>query len=240
MKTAIQPEVVDNAGVSEDFLLVCEGLEHAFRDTRGRKQVLRGLDLRLKHGELLCVSGRSGAGKSTLLHCIAGLLEPDEGKMSFEGLALRGLRESRRARLRSGPIAVVFQSLRLLEHLSVGENILLPSLFSGQKTSSGRVGEILEELGIEGFEEAMPGDLSGGERQRVALARALLQEPKLLLLDEVTANLDTRTADLILGALGRLRKRKGVGMLAATHHAGMIEMADRHLRMESGLLESTP
>jgi len=237
MKTAIQPEVVDNAGVSDDFLLVCEGLEHAFRDIRGRKQVLRGLDLRLNHGALLCVSGRSGAGKSTLLHCIAGLLEPDGGKMSFEGLPLRGLRENRRARLRSGPIAVVFQSLRLLEHLSVGENILLPSLFSGKKTDTGRLRETLAELGLEGFEEAMPGDLSGGERQRVALARALLQEPKLLLVDEVTANLDAATAKLILDALKRLRKRKGVGILAATHHPGMIDMADRHLRLKEGLLE---
>ncbi len=217
-------------------LLSCEGLERSFRDSRGSRLILRGLDLSLRRGELLCISGRSGAGKSTLLHCLAGLLRPDGGSIRFEGQAIEKLSETRRARLRAGPVAVVFQSLRLLEHLSVAENILLPGLFAGRRRKADEINDLLEELGLGGYAEAMPSDLSGGERQRVSLARSLMQEPSLLLADEVTANLDRETAEMILGVFDRLRSSGRTGILAVTHHPDLIGMADRHLRMEDGLL----
>lgn len=217
-------------------LLSCEGLERSFRDSRGSRLILRGLDLSLRRGELLCISGRSGAGKSTLLHCLAGLLRPDGGSIRIEGQAIEKLSETRRARLRAGPVAVVFQSLRLLEHLSVAENILLPGLFSGRRRKADEINDLLAELGLGGYGEAMPSDLSGGERQRVSLARSLMQEPSLLLADEVTANLDRETAEMILGVFDRLRRGGRTGILAVTHHPELIGMADRHLRMEDGLL----
>ena len=237
MKTALRKKVVDNAVVKDSKLLGCEGLERNFRDSRGLHPVLRGLTFGLERGELLCISGRSGAGKSTLLHCLAGLLRPDQGRILFEGRQLKSLSEGKRSRLRSGPIGVIFQSLRLLEHLSVAENILLPGLFSGRRKGSDEIARVLEELGLGGYGGAMPGDLSGGERQRVALARSLMQEPTLLLCDEMTANLDQETAEIILKILSRLRSGGRTGILAVSHHPGLIEMADRHLRLEDGLLE---
>lgn len=224
--------------MKEAHLLSCEGLKRAFRDARGVHSVLAGVSFSVHRGELLCITGTSGAGKSTLLHCIAGLLHPDGGRILFEGRPLDRLSEGRRARLRAGSIAVVFQSLRLLEHLSVAENLRLPGLFSGRRTVSGEIARVLEDLGLGGYAEAMPTDLSGGERQRVALARSLLQTPSLLLADEITANLDGETAEIILRVLDRLRSGGRTGIIAVSHHPGLIEMADRHLRLEDGCLET--
>lgn len=221
-------------------LLSCEDLSRSFRDSRGVRKVLDGVSFTLGRGELLAISGNSGAGKSTLVHCVSGLLGLERGRVLFCGRDLQTLRGSARDRLRSSEIAVIFQSFHLLSHLNVRENLLLPGLFSGRHHGSSEIAAILRRVGLAGFERAMPRDLSGGERQRVAVARALLQGAKLLLCDEITANLDAGTAEDILQLLRRILAEGQTGILAVSHHPSMLEMADSHLRLEKGLLGPAP
>ena len=221
-----------------DPLVRLTGVHRAFGRKGSIRKVLRGVDLEITRGELVCLTGRSGAGKTTLLHIVAGLERADEGEVMLDGQALNRLSESGRARLRARSIGIVFQAFNLLDHLTVGENVMLPAAFlRGWKgDAKDRAVEVLDRVGLADRFETLPGVLSGGERQRVALARALFAVPSLLICDEVTANLDLETAGEVVALIDSLRRDENIAVLAATHDEVLVRLANRRFRLEDGEL----
>lgn len=224
--------------MTTDSLVRLTGVHRGFRRRGMVRQVLRGVNLEVERGELVCLTGRSGAGKTTLLHIVAGLERADEGEVLLDGQTLNRLGESERARLRARTVGIVFQAFNLLDHLTVGENVMLPAAFlRGWKgMARGRAAEVLDKVGLGGRFGTLPGVLSGGERQRVALARALFALPALLICDEVTANLDGETAEEVVTLIDQLRREENIAVLAATHDDTLVRLADRRLRLEDGRL----
>ncbi len=213
-------------------------------------KVLRELDVEIHEAEMVAVVGLSGVGKSTLLHCLGLLDTPTSGEITYrdDAHAWRSsdLAEDDRCRLRNHFIGFVFQFFHLLPDLDVLENVLLPTLVS-QKTNEwnshrsmleqkGKA--LLERVGLKGRELQAPGTLSGGERQRVAIARALMQSPKLLLCDEPTGNLDSRTSESIHQLLRELHQDLSTSILVVTHDPDLASLADRRLQMVDGRFES--
>jgi len=198
--------------------------------------------LEVEAGEFVSILGRSGSGKTTLLHIIGGLDSGFEGEVEVAGSSLGLLDDSRLSGLRNAGIGFVFQAYHLLDHLSVGENAALPSLFARGPTTmsaagvSRRTGEVLERVGLRDRVGDRPSELSGGERQRLAIARALFQEPRLLLCDEPTGNLDDATGADIVVLLGGIHRDDGVTVVTATHDGAISRTAGRVLRLDDGLL----
>lgn len=225
--------------MTTDELVRLTGVHRGFGRRGTARQVLRGIDLEITRGELVCLTGRSGAGKTTLLHIVAGLERADEGEVLLDGRALNGLSESGRARLRARTIGIVFQAFNLLDHLTVGENVMLPAAFLPvwMGSAQNRAEEVLSLVGLGDRFEALPRVLSGGERQRVALARALFALPSLLICDEVTANLDLETAREVVALIEELRREQNIAVLAATHDQALVQLADRRLILEDGRLQ---
>lgn len=224
--------------MTSDPLVRLKGVHRGFGRRGMARQVLRGVDLEVAPGELVCLTGRSGAGKTTLLHIVSGLERADEGEVLLDGQALNRMGESGRAQLRARTIGIVFQAFNLLEHLTVGENVMLPAAFlrGWVENARDRAGEVLDKVGLGDRFEALPGVLSGGERQRIALARALFAVPALLICDEVTANLDLETAREMVALIDGLRRDENIAVLAATHDEALVRLADRQLRLEDGKL----
>lgn len=222
--------------MASDVLVQMKGVHRGFGRSNSFRPVLCGVDLMISRGQLVCLTGRSGAGKSTLLHIVAGLERADEGEVFLAGQNLSGIGESGRAALRARAIGFVFQAFNLLDHLSVGENVMLPAAFlRGWKgDAQSRAREVLERVGLGDRAEAFPGSLSGGEKQRVALARALFPVPSLLICDEVTANLDLETADEMVTLIDELRREENLAVLAATHDEALVRLSDRRLNLQEG------
>jgi putative ABC transport system ATP-binding protein len=195
---------------------------------------LRGVSLRVEAGEIVAISGVSGSGKSTLLACLAGLDEPTGGTVHVLGERMSRQSETRRARMRSRSIGMLFQSANLLAHLDVRSNVLLAQRLAGRLDST-RVEALLAGLGLAARSHARLTELSGGELARAGLAVALANDPPLLLADEPTGELDTETAREIV-ALLRARATGGIAVLAVTHNAVLTDAADRVLELESGRL----
>ncbi len=225
--------------MTTDELVRLTGVHRGFGRRGTARQVLRGIDLEIARGELVCLTGRSGAGKTTLLHIVAGLERADEGEVLLDGRALNGLSESGRARLRARTIGIVFQAFNLLDHLTVGENVMLPAAFLPvwKESAQNRAEEVLSLVGLGDRFETLPRVLSGGERQRVALARALFALPSLLICDEVTANLDLETAREVVALIEELRREQNIAVLAATHDQALVQLADRRLSLEDGRIQ---
>ncbi|MEN8165580.1 MAG: ABC transporter ATP-binding protein [Acidobacteriota bacterium] len=224
--------------MNSDPLVQLNGVHRGFGRRGKVRPVLRGIDLEVAPGELVCLTGRSGAGKTTLLHIVSGLERADEGDVLLNGQDLNRLGESGRAGLRARTVGIVFQAFNLLEHLTVGENVMLPAAFlRGWKGNArDRAVEVLDRVGLGDRFESLPRVLSGGERQRVALARALFAVPALLICDEVTANLDLETAGEVVALIDSLRRDENIAVLAATHDEALVRLADRRLQLEDGLL----
>jgi lipoprotein-releasing system ATP-binding protein len=207
-------------------------------------EVLRGVSLRVEAGEFVAVMGPSGAGKSTLLHLLAGLDTPTGGTVLWEARPVSGLSDAKRAAFRNRMLGIVFQFYHLLPELSALENVCLPGLVSARSASGGsggngralraRAASCLEQVGLSARVRHRPGELSGGEQQRVAIARALINKPKLLLCDEPTGNLDSKTGEGIIELLASLRKRDRVGLVLVTHEAALSRLADRTIVLEDG------
>ncbi|GEL19917.1 ABC transporter ATP-binding protein [Pseudonocardia asaccharolytica] len=198
---------------------------------------LRGVDLRVRTGDWLAVVGPSGSGKSTLLNIVGCLDRPDEGSYRFDGLDVTSLSDRGRAGLRSHRFGFVFQSFHLLAHRTVLENVMLAEVYA-MRPRTGRRDRALAALAAVGLADRtahLPTHLSGGERQRAAIARALVNEPALLLCDEPTGNLDSRTTAAILGLLGDLHDR-GLSIIVITHDPGVAERAQRRVRIVDGEL----
>ena len=190
----------------------------------------------MERGEFVAIVGTSGSGKSTLLHMLGGLDYPDAGKVYIHGKDIFSLKEEARTIFRRRKIGFVFQSYNLVPVLSIYENVVLPVELDGKKVDNQFVKEILDILGILEKSAYLPEQLSGGQQQRAAIARALAIKPSILLCDEPTGNLDSRTSQDVLGLLKVFSKKYNQTILMITHDEEIAQMADRIIRIEDGML----
>jgi putative ABC transport system ATP-binding protein len=204
----------------------------------GALRVLEGVSIRVSRGESVAVTGPSGSGKSTLLGLLAGLEEPSEGEVFLEGQSITAMDEERLAAFRGKHIGFVFQSFRLLPTLSALENVRVPLDLAGRKGSGDLAMEWLRRVGLEKRSAHLPGQLSGGEQQRVALARALAPKPSVLLADEPTGNLDSKTGAEMKALLFSLVKKSGSALVLVTHDLALARSADRVIRFKDGRIAS--
>ncbi|MEU1933741.1 ABC transporter ATP-binding protein [Streptomyces coeruleorubidus] len=204
--------------------------------THGRTPALRGASVDLHAGEILAVTGASGSGKSTLLHCLAGIVRPDEGSVSYDGRRLEDLPEKRLSELRRTDFGVVFQFGQLIPELTALDNVALPLLLAGtdRARARARAGEWLERFGVRGQEDLRPGEMSGGQAQRTALARALVTDPKVVFADEPTGALDSLAAEQVMTALVHTARESGTAVLLITHDAKVAAYADREVQLRDG------
>jgi lipoprotein-releasing system ATP-binding protein len=198
--------------------------------------VLKGISLDIARGEILAIVGASGAGKSTLLHIIGTLDRPTSGTVLFEGRDLFRLSEQEQAGFRNRRIGFVFQFHHLLPEFTALENTYLPALIEKGSTAQVRAdaGALLKDVGLGDRLHHKPGELSGGEHQRVAVARALMQRPALVLADEPTGNLDTRTGEALFALMRELNRARGTTFVIVTHNEKLSSQADRIVHMEDG------
>ena len=202
--------------------------------------VLRGVTLSVEEGESLAITGLSGAGKSTLLHVLGGLDRPTSGKVLYRGRDLYAAGDRERSAIRAQKIGFVFQAYHLLPELTVSENVLLPSLSAhgaflrGAKLRT-RAEELLGRVGLADRALHRPNELSGGEQQRVAIARALMNGPELLLADEPTGNLDSKTGEDVLRYLFGLAAEQGLTLVIVTHNEAIASRCGRHVVLRDGL-----
>lgn len=222
-----------------DVVLRLSGVEKFYNKGQTNEvQVLRGVDLDLKAGEMVALVAPSGAGKSTLLH-IAGLLdEADAGVVEIGGQVLSGKSDRRRTNARRRDVGFIYQFHHLLPEFSALENISLPQMANGdgRGKAQGRARALLETVGVAHRADHRPAALSGGEQQRVAFCRALANEPRVLLADEPTGNLDPGTSDQVFEALMGLVRETGMAALVATHNLELAARMDRVVRLENGVL----
>lgn len=200
--------------------------------------ILSQVDLEVAAGESLAIIGRSGSGKTTLLSLLAGLDLPSHGEIALDGVALSGLDEEARARLRAGRVGFVFQSFQLLGGFTALENVMLPAEIAGQDRAAERARALLEQVGLGARLDHYPSQLSGGEQQRVALARAFASEPKILFADEPTGNLDTETGAHIIELLFQLNRDQGTTLVLVTHDPALAARCDRTVVLDGGRLQA--
>ena len=217
-------------------ILTARGVRKSYLMGGRPLEVLRDIELTVARGEFLAVRGASGAGKSTLLHLLGGLDLPSAGEIIFDGADLRALPARALARLRNRRVGFVFQAYHLLPELSALENVALPARMAraspGDAAARGRA--LLERVGLGRRLEHRPYELSGGEQQRVAIARALINGPDLILADEPTGNLDSRTGEEIIHLLCALREERQATLIMATHDARIAARAPRALELVDG------
>jgi ABC-type lipoprotein export system ATPase subunit len=225
----------------DDFILRTEGLCKSYQMGEAEVSVLKGVDLAVKTGEFVAIVGASGSGKSTLLHILGALDRPDKGIVSFEGRVLGRMRERELNKFRNKMVGFVFQFYHLLDELSVLENVFLPAMASksvfgwlgSRKWARNRARELLNELSLSERANHKPYQLSGGERQRVAIGRALMNEPRILLADEPTGNLDSATGNGILKVFEKLNK-DGQTIVMVTHDEKIARKAGRIITLADG------
>ncbi len=215
-------------------LLEVEGLSKNYREGEAETRVLDGARFELLRGETTSLVGSSGAGKSTLLAVLAGLMLPDSGEVRFDGKDITKLDEAGRAGLRARRIGVVLQSDNLIPFLTAAENVELAIELAGGSHAERQAKELLGELGLAERADDMPRRLSGGESQRTSLAVALVNEPDLLLADEVTAELDSASAEMVIGVILEASGARGLTVLIVTHNDQLAERAQRRLRVVDG------
>ncbi|HZC06048.1 MAG TPA: ABC transporter ATP-binding protein [Ktedonobacterales bacterium] len=204
---------------------------------RERIDILKGISLRINHGEFVAVMGPSGSGKSTLLGIIAGLDNPTSGKVLIDGIDITKMGEGQLAKVRNAKIGMVYQAFNLIPTLTAQENVEAP-LYVGKHAGrpSDRAKEILELVGLGHRLRNRPNQLSGGEQQRVAVARALATDPAIVIMDEPTGNLDQKNSENVLAMVRDLRDRTGKTFIIATHDPNVARAADRAVRIVDGLI----
>ncbi|MBX3733738.1 MAG: ABC transporter ATP-binding protein [Verrucomicrobiae bacterium] len=216
--------------------LQATGLRRIYAIGHRTLEVLRGVDLTVEHGEFVALCGASGAGKSTLLHLLGGLDRPDAGEVRFQGTSLGRMSSSALPAFRNRHVGYVFQSYHLLPELDALENVALPARMARHPFGEaiGRARELLRRVGLGDRLDHLPQELSGGEQQRVCLARSLVNGPQLILADEPTGNLDSRTGEEILQLLLELRQELGTTLVIATHDTRVAAHAGRVVAMADG------
>jgi lipoprotein-releasing system ATP-binding protein len=219
-----------------EALVIIENLSKSFQHMGRTLEVLRGIDLNIYPGEILCIVGPSGAGKSTLLHCIGTLDLPTSGRIRLAGDELTTLGGTRLASIRNRTIGFVFQFHHLLPEFDALENVMMPGLILGKskRDLEKRASALLEEVGLGHRGTHRPGELSGGEQQRVAVARALLLDPKLVLADEPTGNLDSATSDAIHDLFFQINRDHGTTIVVVTHNPAFAQRMPRVVHMRDG------
>jgi putative ABC transport system ATP-binding protein len=205
----------------------------------GQQQVLHNVSVEIQRGELVSIVGTSGSGKSTLLNVIGGLDRQYVGDVTVLDESFANLSDKRLSQLRNNRIGFIFQAFNLLDHLTCWENVALPGFFGKHPGDARKMAtEHLERVGLEDKINIKPGNLSGGQKQRVAIARALFNKPDLLLCDEPTGNLDTRTGQQIIDLFSSLNKNMGITLIIVTHEQRVSEVADRCIQLEDGKVVS--
>ncbi len=202
-------------------------------------RALDGVDLKVEKGEFAAVVGTSGSGKSTLLHMLGGLDRPTSGSVTVDGKDIFSLKDEALTIFRRRKIGFVFQNYNLVPVLSVYENIVLPIQLDGQKPDGAYAGQIIETLGLEKKLQNLPNNLSGGQQQRVAIARALAAKPAIILADEPTGNLDSRTSQDVMALLKITSQKFAQTIVMITHNEEIAQMADRIIRIEDGKIRSS-
>lgn len=228
MATSPVPPVIELHSLTKTY-----GINDAART------VLDGIDLTIKKGEFVTIMGPSGCGKTTLLNILGLLDRPDEGDYLLDGKAVDRLSNSRHAQIRARQIGTIFQSFNLINRLTVIDNVALPLTYSGMRRTKRLIAasEILKRFHLQEREYYMPWQLSGGQMQRVAIARALVSQPSLILADEPTGNLDSRSSHVIMQELSDLHQR-GNTIIMVTHNPNLTSYASRVIKMLDGKIES--
>lgn len=199
-------------------------------------QALKGIDLAIEAGDFVAVMGPSGSGKSTTMNILGCLDTPTSGSYAFQGVQVERLSRNQRALLRRHFLGFVFQGFNLLSRTTALENVELPLIYRGEPAASrhAAASAALAQVGLQGWENHTPAELSGGQQQRVAIARAIVTRPKVLLADEPTGNLDTRTSEEIMDLIGTFNREQGITVLMVTHEPEMAAYAKRVIRFVDG------
>ena len=215
-------------------MLKVENLKRYYKTNDVEVRALDGVSFDVEKGEFISIIGASGSGKSTLLHLLGGLDYPTIGKVIIDGTDIYGLKDDERTIFRRRNIGFVFQAYNLLPMLNVYENIIIPFGLDGDTVDKKYVDSVIDILEIEGQKYKMPNELSGGQQQRVAIARALVTKPSLILADEPTGNLDSKSSSQVVYLLKKINKELGNTILMITHDDAVAQAAEKTLRIEDG------
>ncbi len=225
------------------ILIETKNIKKSFKTEAGEIHVLKGINLQVNEGEMVSIVGASGVGKSTLLHIIGALDNPTYGKVLYNNRDIFSLNSNSLASFRNTEIGFVFQFHHLLPEFTAFENVLMPALINRSLNNRKKdfniykkAKDVLAQMGLSEREGHRPGELSGGEQQRVAVARALVLDPKVVLADEPTGNLDTATGEDLFRIFVKLNKEKGITFVIVTHNEALSKRCDRIFKMEDGLL----
>ena len=222
-----------------DVIIKAENVKRRYLLSGEEIWALRGVSLEIQRGEFVSIMGPSGSGKSTLFNQISALDVPTEGRVFFEGQSLLELSESQQAWVRCNQVGYIFQTFNLIPVMSALQNVMLPITFQGASKDEAqrRAAAILQRVGLGDRMDHRPAELSGGQQQRVAIARALANAPEVILADEPTGNLDTKTGSDIIGLLKKLNQSDGITVVCATHDVKMLSTSDRVCWIRDGQIE---
>lgn len=215
-------------------ILQTKNLKKYYGKNENLVKAIDNTDIDIKEGEFVAIVGKSGSGKSTLLHMIGGLDRPTEGKVIIEGKDIFSLKDEKLAIFRRRKIGFIFQYYNLIPSLNVWENIVLPIGLDNKTVDIDFVNDVINTLGLEIKKESLPNTLSGGQQQRVAIARVLVSRPSIILADEPTGNLDSRTSDEVMSLLKSMIKKYNQTLVMITHDEAIAQMADRVIYIEDG------
>lgn len=218
-------------------IIEAKGLCKVYRRGREEIRALKNVDYSVEAGEFVSIIGPSGSGKTALLNMLGCLDTPTSGSLRLNGIEIAGQKERELVRLRRENIGFVFQQFYLMTTLTARENIELPLLFSRKSGSKWRIDEVLQMVGLADRGDHLPGQLSGGEMQRVAIGRALINDPKIILADEPTGNLDSATSEMIFGLFSELNKR-GITLVVVTHNLDLARRAEKMYTLRDGRIVS--
>jgi len=223
----------------KDAVLEAKGVFRSFQTGSVILDVLKGVDLEIYEGEIVALIGPSGSGKSTLLHILGALDRPDKGSVNLDSVKVFSLNDKELAHLRNRTVGFVFQFHHLMPEFSALENVMMPKLIAGEgiKSIENKAIELLDEVGLKDRKDHKPGELSGGEQQRVAVARALINDPKIVIADEPSGNLDRSTAESLHNLILELNRNRNQTFVLATHNLELAQRANRIFKLKDGQVE---